>query len=146
MKRIFMLVVLLWTIINYAQETTGKLEGKITSKEGTPIELATIVVVNEETNFKFGSVSQESGYYSVTNLPPGNNYTITVSFIECQSVLIKNISINLSETSYQDFVLEEMSEALEEIVVVADKKSATNIDQAINLKSIQNTPTITRSI
>ncbi|WP_394974385.1 carboxypeptidase regulatory-like domain-containing protein [uncultured Croceitalea sp.] len=146
MKRIFMLVVLLWTTMNYAQETTGKLEGKITSIEGSPIELATIVVVDTQTNFKFGAISQESGYYSVTNLPPGNAYAITVSFIGYQSVSMENVSINLSETSYQDFVLEEMSEALEEIVVVGEKKKNTSIEQTINSKSIQNTPTITRSI
>ncbi|GMN10078.1 hypothetical protein MTsPCn9_15070 [Croceitalea sp. MTPC9] len=135
-----MLVVLLWTTMNFAQETTCKLEGKITYIEGNPIELATIVVVDTQTNFKFGAISQESGYYSVTNLPPGNAYAITISFIGYQSVSMKNISINLSETSYQDFVLEEMSEALKEIVVVADKKNNSNIEQTINSKSIQNTP------
>ncbi|KQC30588.1 TonB-dependent receptor [Flagellimonas eckloniae] len=146
MKRTFILVVLLWNAISYSQETTGKVEGKITSQEGIPLETATVLVLDTETNFKFGAISKESGYYSVANIPPGNAYTITVSFIGYQSVSKQNISINLSETSYHDFVLEEMSQTLEEIVVIADKKNNSSIEQTINSKSIQNTPTITRSI
>ena len=64
MKRIFIVVHLLWATFFYAQETTGKLEGKITDTTGNPIIFASVLVVDMETNFKFGAISQESGYYS----------------------------------------------------------------------------------
>ena len=146
MKKLLLLVLLFGISVNYAQETTGKLEGKITDAQGNAIELATIVVVDVATNFKFGTVSQGSGYYSVTNLPPGIGYEILVSFIGYQSVLIKNVSIDLSEITHQDFVLEEMSQTLEEVIVLSDKKNASSTDQTLSSKSIQTTPTITRSI
>lgn len=146
MKRIFIWVVSLWMATSYAQETTGRLEGKITDEQGKPIELATVIVIDTETNFKFGTVSRESGYYVVTNIPPGNAYDVMVSFIGYQSVSLKNINIDLSEATYQDFKLREMSEALQEVVVIAENENYSSTEQTIGTKSIKSTPTITRSI
>lgn len=146
MKKIIMCFAALYYFIGYSQETTGRIEGKITDELGNPLELATALVIDLETNFKFGAVSQESGYYAIANIPPGNAYSIEVNFIGYQSVLIKNLSVNLSETTYQDFVLKEMNETLEEVVLLADKKNYSSIEQTISTKKIQNTPTITRSI
>ncbi len=146
MKRFLTWAIVLCSVIAYTQETTGRLEGKISDDKGAPIELATIVLVDTETNFKFGTVSQESGYYSVTNIPPGNAYAVMVNFIGYQSVSIKNISIDLSETTHQDFELKEMSESLEEVVVIAEEKNSSSTEQTIGTKAIQSTPTITRSI
>ncbi|SHG59274.1 TonB-dependent receptor [Flagellimonas flava] len=146
MKYFFMLVGLLCSTLHYAQETTGRLEGKITSPDGQPLEFANVVVVDMETSFKFGSVSQASGYYSVGNIPPGNAYTVTISFLGYQSVSVRDITINLSETTHHDFVLEELNESLEEVVVIAEEQRNSAIERTLNSKSIKNTPTITRSI
>ena len=97
MNRIFIWVTLLCPFLIVAQETTGSLEGKITDKEGAPIALATIIVTDTETNFKFGAISQESGYYSITNIPPTSTYKVNVSFIGYQSIVINNVQVNLSD-------------------------------------------------
>lgn len=146
MNRIFMLVAILCATLIHAQETTGKLEGKIMSDDGATLEFANIVVIDAETNFKFGAISQESGYYSVLNIPPGNAYTIMVSFLGYQSVSLQNVSINLSETTYQDFVLHEQGETLDEVVVVANQNTSSEFEQTINSETLKSTPTITRSI
>ncbi|MEM9649479.1 MAG: carboxypeptidase regulatory-like domain-containing protein, partial [Bacteroidota bacterium] len=146
MKHLFVLVGLLCSSFLYTQETTGRLEGKITTPEGKPLEFANIVVMDMETSFKFGSVSQSSGYYSVANIPPGNAYNVTISFLGYQSVSVENITINLSETTHHDFVLAELSESLEEVVVIAEEQRNSAIERTLNSKSIKNTPTITRSI
>ncbi|MEX0314127.1 MAG: carboxypeptidase regulatory-like domain-containing protein, partial [Allomuricauda sp.] len=146
MKKIFMLAALCCATLSYAQETTGKLEGKIMTSDGSPLEFANIVVTDAETNFKFGAISQESGYYSVLNIPPGNAYTIMVSFLGYQSVSIENVSINLSEITHQDFVLKEQGETLDEVVVIANQNRPSEFEQTINSESLKNTPTITRSI
>lgn len=146
MNRFFIWMVALYAITSYSQETTGRLEGKITDEQGVSIEFATIVVVDTETNFKFGGISQESGYYSVANIPPGSAYSVMVSFLGYQTVSMKNIQIKLSETTYQDYVLKPMSETLDEVVIIANKKSSSGIEQTISTEAIKNTPTITRSI
>jgi hypothetical protein len=146
MKYFFLWAFALCTLISYSQETTGRLEGKIIDANGAPLAFANILVIDTETNFKFGAISQESGYYVVTNLPPGTAYNVEVSSLGYQSVLLNNLRINLSETSYQDFTLIEMSQSLDEVVVVADEKNYSSIEQTLGAKSIKNTPTITRSI
>jgi len=146
MKRIFIVVHLLWATFFYAQETTGKLEGKITDTTGNPIIFASVLVVDIETNFKFGAISQESGYYSVSNIPPGTAYKIEISYLGYQSVFLENVAINLSETTYKDVVLKEMTEILEEVIVIAEENNSSGIEQSISTKTIKNTPTITRSI
>jgi len=146
MKYFFLWAFALCTLISYSQETTGRLEGKIIDANGAPLAFANILVIDTETNFKFGAISQESGYYVVTNLPPGTAYNVEVSSLGYQSVLLNNLRINLSETSYQDFALTEMSQSLDEVVVVADEKNYSSIEQTLGAKSIKNTPTITRSI
>ncbi|MCL6274301.1 carboxypeptidase regulatory-like domain-containing protein [Muricauda sp. 2012CJ35-5] len=146
MKNSILLAALLWAAISYTQETTGKLEGKIMTPDGAPLEFANIVVTDSETNFKFGAVSQESGYYSVLNIPPGNAYTIMVSFLGYQSVSLKAVSINLSEITHQDFILNEQGETLDEVVVIASENAPSEFEQTINSEALKNTPTITRSI
>ncbi|PRX56962.1 TonB-dependent receptor [Flagellimonas meridianipacifica] len=147
MKKIFILAgLVLSTTSLRAQETTGRLEGKIMANNDEPLPFANIVVTDSETNFKFGAISQESGYYSVQNIPPGNAYTITVSFLGYQSTAIQGVKINLSETTYQDFVLQEQGESLDEVVVIADQSTSSEFEQTIDSEALKNTPTITRSI
>ena len=146
MKNILICLIVLGVALAHSQETTGKIEGKITDDKGMAIAFANIAVLDTETNFKFGAVSQESGYYSVANVPPGTAYTLQVSYLGYQSVSIEKLIVNLSETTYQDFVLKEMSEALEEVVLLADKKNYSSTEQTLSSTAIKNTPTITRSI
>ncbi len=141
-----MLAALCCATLSYAQETTGKLEGKVMTSDGSPLEFANIIVTDAETNFKFGAISQESGYYSVLNIPPGNAYTIMVSFLGYQSVSIQNVSINLSEITHQDFVLKEQGETLDEVVVIANQNRPSEFEKTLNSEALKSTPTITRSI
>ena len=83
MKNIQLLCFLLFFAINFShsQETTGKLEGKVTSINGELLPYASIVIIDSETNFKYGTSTQESGYYIFTDLPPGDYYEVTVSYV-----------------------------------------------------------------
>lgn len=143
-KIITFIIVLSFNFIN-AQETTGKLEGKIILSDNTPVELANIVVIDTETNFKFGAVSQESGYYIVNGLPPGTAYKIEVSYIGYRTEVIKNIHINLGSITKKDIILKEDTDALDEVVITTQNKSRSN-EKIINSSLIKSTPTITRSI
>lgn len=145
-KTLLVLILLFVSISIYAQETTGKLEGKIVTENNTPIELANIIVIDTETNFKFGAVSQESGYYSVNSLPPGNTYKIEISYIGYKTIYLENVQINLGDITTLNFTLKESSDALEEIVITATKNNAKNNEKVISSTLIKNTPTITRSI
>lgn len=138
---------LLFSFSLFSQETTGRLEGRIYSKAKQPIEFATIVVTDTETNFKYGGTSQASGHYLVNNIPPGNFYTIEVRFLGYKTETIETFTINLGITATKDFMLIEDSQALDEVLITTNGNTLKkNSDQLISRQTIKQTPSISRSI
>ena len=143
----FFALFLCFNVSSFSQETTGRLEGKVTDINNSPIETATILVVDTDTNYKYGSVSQASGYYLVNNLPPGNNYKIEVSFLGYKTEIKAQVTINLGATTIKDFSLKEDNESLNEIVIEVDRNGLKkDNEQLISKRLIAQTPTINRSI
>ena len=142
--KINVMILLLLAVSIYAQETTGNLEGIIadTSKENIPF--ATVIIKDTETNFTYGTTSQETGHYVIANIPPGNQYTLEVSFIGYHSYKINNVTINLGKTTLLDIILKEESTSLDEIVIngVSSRKNGT----VISAQKLLKTPTISRSV
>lgn len=134
------------TIIN-AQETTGSIEGKIIDTKNNPIDAATIIVTDTETNFRYGSISQISGLYLISNIPPGSTYKIEVSYLGYKTEILENVTINLGLTTTKDFILKEGNELLDEIIINVDRNNLKkDNEQLISKRLISQTPTITRSI
>ncbi len=117
-KSIYLFTFLLFSLVSFAQETTGRLEGKIVDIKNNPIEFATIVVTDVETNFKYGSTSQTDGLYTINNLPPGINYKIDVSFLGYAKESLLNVTINLGATTVKNFTLSEENQSLDEVLMV----------------------------
>lgn len=144
---IFQVLILLTSFSIFGQETTGRLDGKVSDTSGEPIEFANVVIIDTETNFKYGSTSQISGYYLVNNIPPGNTYKIEVSFLGYKTETVNNVTINLGVTKSKDFILTEDSEALDEVLITSSGNGLKkNSDQLISRRTIKQTPTISRSI
>jgi len=120
------LLTLLFFIPIQAQETTGSLQGVLKDSEQHPIPFATIVLTDMETNFTYGAISQESGFYQIHNLPPGNTYKATISFIGYQTIEASDLSINLGSTTVKNFTLLEGSTGLDEVVVTAEATPKKN--------------------
>src|SRR5918911_2659274 len=59
-----------------AQTIVGRVSGTVTDTAGGVIPSATIKVTNDATGLARAVKTDDSGYYVVTNLPPGN-YTVT---------------------------------------------------------------------
>ncbi|WP_420575106.1 carboxypeptidase regulatory-like domain-containing protein [Kordia sp.] len=141
------LLCFLFSLTLQAQETTGRLEGKINDSKNQPIAFADIIITDTETNFKYGSISQESGFYIVNNLPPGNTYKIEVRFLGYRTETLENITINLGATTTKDFILKEEDEALDAVVLNVDRSNfKKDNEKLISKKTIAQTPTISRSI
>lgn len=144
MKIKFLIAFLLTTFAIYAQETTGNLEGKIIDPEGNPVPYATVTITDTETNFAYGTTSQESGLYVIANIPPGNSYKVTVRFIGFQTYTKTGVIIQLGKTSTVDISLKEESTNLEEVVISATSNRIN--PSVISTKQLLKTPTITRSV
>lgn len=147
MKYILMLFVVVFSTITRAQETTGNLQGNLKDNKNNPIAFANVVLVDSETSFTYGAISQENGFYRLNNIPPGTTYTITISFLGYKTVQEDNLTINLGSTAIRDFVLLEESTALQEVVLTAKSNLKKNGNETLlNRNTIKATPTINRSI
>ncbi len=146
-KSLVLLLLAIFSHIVVAQETTGNLQGFLKSNTNTPIAFANIVLTDVETNFVYGTISQENGFYRLNNIPPGTTYKITISFLGYKTIVENNLIINLGSTTIKDYKLQEESTALLEVVITAEsiaKKSGN--ETLLSRKTIKATPTINRSI
>lgn len=140
-------LVFLGNTVLFAQETTGSIRGMLKDHKNDPVPFANIVVTDLETNFTYGAVSQENGFYILNNLPPGNNYQIEVSSIGYKTITEDGVIVNLGSATVKGFVLVEESTLLDEVVITAETvKQKTGNEILLGQKAIKATPTINRSI
>lgn len=79
-RHLLLVALALVAIVNYApaQTINGIFHGTITDTSGAVVPGVTITVTNLATNTVREAPSNESGYYTITELPPGN-YSITAT-------------------------------------------------------------------
>ncbi|NER18643.1 TonB-dependent receptor [Spongiivirga citrea] len=148
LKRIFLIIILLPTL-TFSQETTGTLQGAVKDSNNNPIPFVNIVVIDVETNFKYGTTTQETGFYILNNLPPSNSYQIQVSSLGFSAKQLDAVVINLGTVTYKDFVLTEENVALDEVVLNANNTNSIlkkGNEVLLSNKKITETPTISRGI
>ena len=96
---------------------TGKISGTITQQEsGDPLVGATIQIVG--TNF--GRISDKHGRFVILNIPPGN-YTLKVSFIGFETVLIGNVPVTADLTTLFNLPLKTSVLEGQEVIVHASE-------------------------
>ena len=76
---------LLGTSNIFAQITSSSASGKITDSKGESLPGATIQLVYKPTNTSFGVATNTDGRFTLSNLPPGGPYDLTISFIGYQA-------------------------------------------------------------
>ena len=144
---LFTLLIIFFSTITFSQETTGSLQGNLKDSQNNPFPFTNIVLTDTETNFNYGTISQENGFYRLNNIPPGDSYKIIISFLGYKTIEQTNITINLGSAKLKDFVLQEENTSLQEVVIIAEstpKKSGN--ETLLNRKAIKATPSINRSI
>ncbi len=130
-----------------AQETTGTLQGTLSDTEGNSVAFANVILTDTDTNYSYGAISQENGFYIISNLVPSASYKIEVSFVGYRTIVEEQIAVDLGNTTVKDFVLMEDNVALDEVVITASGAVQKNGNESlVNKKQIRSTPTINRSI
>jgi len=120
--------------------TTGKISGKVTdAKTGEPLVGANVIIENTS----LGAATSFDGSYFIINIPPGI-YTVKVSYISYQTVIEKNVRVNIDRTTYLDFSLSPTGIQTNAVVVTAQKegiiKDLTATSQQISFDKIQQLP------
>ncbi|SFT76194.1 Outer membrane receptor proteins, mostly Fe transport [Algoriphagus locisalis] len=113
--RIFLLVLSLFTFsaTTYSQ---GVIRGKITNPvNNEPVAFANVLLLNTE----LGAISDEQGFYEITNVPPGL-YNVRASFVGYKTKTQFEIQVTLARPVQLDFVLTEDASELSEVVVSSE--------------------------
>jgi len=88
-----------------AQSTTAVLRGTISDSSGAVVQGARISATNTDTNLTGSVVSDDSGNYTISGLPPGM-YRIEASFGQLQKQVRSGVRLQVNESRRIDLILQ----------------------------------------
>ena len=96
--------------------TTGKISGRVLDKSQEPLPSTNVIVVGTT----LGAVTDLDGYYSILNVPPGR-YEVQFRLVGYRPVSVKQVQVNVNNTTKLDASLEEDAITTDAVVVVAKR-------------------------
>ena len=144
------LAAMLLVVPAFAQVTTSALNGLVTDQSGEPLAGAVVVAVHVPTGSQYYAVANNQGQYAIKGMRAGGPYEVNISFIGSQTVVVKDVTLQLGEPYSLNASLKDAAQQLQEVVLVASATSfsedktgpATNI----SVGQINSLPTVNRSI
>src|SRR5438067_3474459 len=85
-----------------AQVTTGEITGRVTDPQGKVVAGATVTVTNKGTGSSRSATTNESGDYTITQLPPGK-YEVAAEAKGFSKALVQDFELNVGATVTQNF-------------------------------------------
>jgi hypothetical protein len=101
------------------------LSGKVLDVQNQPIPFANILLLNPDKTISQGTISQENGTFLIEGLD-GAAYQLKVAFVGYEDYVSDVFSLSDDEV-FLDIVLDEVSESLEEIVLLGKKPTVTRL-------------------
>ncbi len=132
--------------------TSATIRGTVVDENDEPLPGVNVVAVHEPSGSRYGTTTGQDGQFTVANVRVGGPYTITASFVGYQSQRETGIQLDLGETRTLQFQLQEQTQELDEVEVIAQEEGAIfseerrGISTNISEEEIQTAPTIDRSI
>lgn len=120
--------------------TSGKIAGVVTDSR-TGDKLVGVNVLVEGTSL--GASTDLDGYFVILNVPPGS-YSLKGSLIGYSPIMIRNVRVEIDQTTTIDFALTETAINAEEVVVIAERpvvqRDVAGSRANIGAAEIQNLP------
>ncbi|MDQ7052918.1 MAG: carboxypeptidase regulatory-like domain-containing protein [candidate division KSB1 bacterium] len=140
LRKLVMVCLLLLVVPTFLWAQDGKLRGRVTDKEtGEP--LIGVNVIIEGTTL--GAATDANGDYIVLGIPPGV-YSVRVSYIGYQTLVVSNIRINANMTTTRDFQLQSTALEVEALEIVAERpivqRNTTNTVRMTTQEDIEHIP------
>ncbi|HVU35447.1 MAG TPA: TonB-dependent receptor [Opitutaceae bacterium] len=131
--------------------TTSAINGLVTDKQGKPIAGATVTIVHDESGTTAATTTRPNGQYNISGLRPGGPYTLTVASPQFTSETVKDINLELGDSTVQDVSLGTEVVTMEKFTVSSDRDitfGAGKIGTSTSLSSaeIAEVPTVRRDI
>lgn len=126
----------------FAIGTTGKIAGKVRDAK-TGEALPSVNVIVEGTNY--GAASNLDGYFVILNIPPGT-YTVRASIVGYTPAVIREVRVEIDQTTDLDIRLNEAVIGTEEVVIVAARpivqKDVSSSRANLSAREMENLPTV----
>ena len=130
--------------VSMAQESNGSLEGRILNSNKDPIINANILLSSSSLQGTRGTSTNEQGFFYAYKIPSGN-YTVKISYVGKQTIIFKNVIVQLGKkSSLGEVILKQGSEELSEVIVSSNKPvidpTSTTLGLNLNEKVFENLP------
>ena len=96
-----------------AQVTTSSLSGKVTDPDKEAIIGATVQAIHEPSGTRYGAITNIDGRYTIQGMRAGGPYSVEVSYIGYQTMMYKDVTLQLGEVYNLNVQMKESSELLE---------------------------------
>lgn len=98
--------------------SSGDIKGTVTDPSGATVANAAVVVISAQTGLRRTAVTDDSGQYRVTNLPP-STYEVSAEHQGFETAVRKGVTVTIGQTVIADFQLK-VSQVAARIEVTAD--------------------------
>lgn len=146
MKR-FLLAVLLFCTLSFAQTFQGSLRGRVSDPNGAAAQSVKITLTDEATSVSRSTLSNDQGEYVFTSVTPAA-YTVTAELTGFKRVDQKGVRISTQAAVTLDFALE-LGQVNETVDVVADTPLLQTADastgQLLDRQKITDLPILGRN-
>src|SRR5260370_20089893 len=133
---------ILFAVISFAQSDTASITGYVRDPSSRTVPNATITVKNENTGIERRSTTNESGYYIVSNLPPGQ-YTVAVEAPGFKKYEKTNNQLDANLAATVDVTMS-IGATTESVTVMAEaatvQSESATLGRTITTKEIADTP------
>ncbi len=148
-KGLFALMCVLFLTAVSAQGTGSSISGTVVSTEKTPLDGASISIVNNGSGFTSTTATDKRGYFILQDLPVGN-YTVTVSWLNQPVQRFTNNTINLGDhLELRQIVVDNKSTTLSEVTVKSgsftNSRDRLGTGTAVSGRAIQKIPLVSRN-
>jgi hypothetical protein len=126
---VLLICVLLLGMPAVAQTTSANLSGTVTDPTGAFLPGATVVAASTDQNVRSTQTSDKKGYFSISNLQPGN-YVLTVSHEGFRTEVLHKITLNANDT--QSISVKLVVGSTGEYVNVTDQSTLVNTSGAVS--------------
>ncbi|MGV6846563.1 MAG: TonB-dependent receptor [Lutibacter sp.] len=151
-KRILFLILMISMIFatGYAQVTSSKIQGVVVDENGQGLYGANVVAKHMPTGTVSGTMTLESGRFSLQNLRVGGPYTITISYLGYKTIEYTDVFLALGSAFDVSAKMVSESEQLNEVVIKGNKNAIFNNDRTgaetkVGKKELTSLPSISRS-
>ncbi len=133
----------------HAQVTTSSIAGLVSDNKNEVLPGATVTAIHTPSGSKYATTTRADGRFSISNVRVGGPYTIEVTSIGYKSEKAENVFLQLGQKFNQNFVMQDATTTLNEVVVKASdviNASRTGASTIIGNDKLRALPTISRSI